>query len=192
MKNMKKFYILLTAVFLLLLPCDNVMAQALYKASVGGMISPIPPVGGFSFKTFFTNKIAFQTDIFFKTMLTGTVKEGYALYSSCVINPDLLYQNKIKEMENSYLFWLAGGGVSFGTTMVGDIKFGTNVMMGIELVFKKNPLAIQIDIRPGYGMLFTFKEEFNNLFLPSNKNPWHHFDWLIGCTFRYTLKKKTE
>jgi hypothetical protein len=192
---MKKIYLLLIASILLGLPCNKISAQAPYKASVGGMISPIPlamSVGGFSFKTFVTNKITFQTDIYFKTMLTGGIKEGYALYSSCVINPNFMYQKKMKEMKNSELFWFTGGGISLGSTMIGNAKFGANAIMGIEYIFLNKPFSIQFDIRPGYGMLFSFSKELKDYRLHPNKNPWSHFDWLIGFTLRYTFKKKND
>jgi len=189
---MKKIYLLLTAAFLLCLPCTTTMAQPPYKASVGGMISPVPPIGGFSFKTFTTNKVAFQADIYFKTMLTGSIKEGVSLYSSCVINANFIYQKTMKELKNSELFWFTGGGISFGSTMVGNIKFGVNVIMGLEFVFKNTPLSIQIDMRPGCGMLFSFSKELKKPLLHPNKNPWPHFDWLTGITFRYTFKKKID
>ena len=187
---MKKFTLIFYASILLCFSCEKLMAQAPYKASVGGMISYLPVVGGFSLKTFITKEFSFQTDIYFKTMLTGGIHEGYAIYSSCVINPNFMYQNKMKELKQSELFWFLGSGVSFGFTMKGCVKFGANAIMGIEYIFFNTPLSIQIDMRPGYGMLFSFSNEFNNLFLSNDKNPWHHFDLMIGFSIRYTFKNK--
>ena len=170
---------------------EQMSTQTPYSVSVGGMISPLCPNGGASFKTFFTNNMSFQADIYFKTMLTGAIKEGYAIYSSCVINTNFMYQKKLKEQKTSELFWFIGGGISLGCTMAGNAKFGTNTIVGLEYVFKI-PLTIQIDMRPGYGMLFSSDNELKGITLHSTKNPWSHFDWLLGLTLRYTLKNKNQ
>jgi len=103
-----------------------------------------------------------------------------------------MYQGKFKEKKYIDSFWLLGGGLSFGYTIEENGKFGANAIIGIELVNKKTPVAFQIDFRPGYGMLFSFDKTPVYAFFFSHKSPWHHFDWLIGFTIRYTFKKKID
>jgi hypothetical protein len=163
---------------------------------VGGIIFPFPlamGVDGFSFKTFLKENISFQADIYFKVMITeggeGYYFTGVAGYSSCVINTNFMYQKKLKEKEYFDMFWFMGGGASLGSTMVGNGKFGANAIMGLEFVFKRN-LVFQIDMRPGYGMLFSSGNKLRGTYYHPTTNPWSHFDWLLGCTFRYPFKTK--
>ena len=191
MKNIK---LILIASILLCLSCEKIMAQTPYKASIGGMFSPFLPVmgvGGLSFKSFCTDHLVYQTDIYLKMMITGDLDEAAAFYTSYVVNANLIYQKKMKEQEKSNLFWFMGGGVSLGFTFIGNAKFGANAIMGIEYVFSQKPLSIQMDLRPGYGILFSSFSRINGVWIP-NDNPWHHFDWYMGVTFRYTFKEKTE
>jgi hypothetical protein len=171
-------------------------AHVPYKASVGGILL----VCGYgpSFKTFFTGDFAFQTDIFFKLLFTPLIEKGYVVqnftfYSSISINPNFMYQKKIKTKDTYDLFFFTGTGVSLGITPIrGNGKFGVNAILGLELVFIF-PLTVQFDIRPGYGLLFNSSgylndsEDFNTYPCYS---PWHHFDWSFGITFRWTYKKK--
>jgi len=194
---MKKIYYLLTATLLLFLSCNKIAAQAPYKASVGGM--PLVNTLGISSKFFLGNHIAFQTDLFWKVIFTGYKYENMdkkrilgALYASLELNPNIIYQKKIKEKTISELFWFIGGGVSFGYAIGNSGKFGANGIIGIEFVDKTIPVAFQIDFRPGYGMLFSFDKTPVYAFFFSHKSPWHHFDWLIGFTIRYTFKKKVD
>jgi len=190
---MKKIYLLLTATFLLCLPCNKIMAQAPYKASVGGMY---PFALGVSFKTFFTENVALQTDILGKVVITGNIgKNNYFKYFFPVaeLNMNIMYQKKIKDKKTFELFWLMGGGVGLGCELFGlNGKFGANIILGLEFVFKNAPIAFQIDLRPGYGMLFNSGNTLNTHWFISDKNPWSHFDWLIGIALRYTFKKKTS
>ena len=179
------------ATILLCLSCYNTMAQAPYKASIGGLLGYLGM--GTSFKTFFTEHISFQTDIFGKLVLTMQADEsnlGAALYPALELNTNVMYQKRIKERKKSELFWVIGGGLSLGCDLLhGNGKFGANVIIGWEYVFKNKPLAFQIDLRPGYGMLFNSGDILKEGLHPAI-NPWHHFDWLVGFTFRYAFKEK--
>jgi hypothetical protein len=185
---MKKIKLLL---FILVFTGGNCMvkAQIPYRAGIGGMYLPAIPamgVGGVSFKTFLTEHAAFQTDIYLKMMLTGDIKHGVAIYTSYVSNTNIMYQKTLKEYTNCNLFWIMGGGVSLGFTFIGNAKFGANAIMGLEYVFLKKRFAIQMDLRPGYGILFSSYSRLNGVAIP-DKNPWSHFDWYMGVTFRYTF-----
>ena len=193
---MKKFTLIFLATILLCFSCEKLMAQAPYKASVGGILYPSLAVGP-SFKVFLTNNIAFQTDMLFKAVFTGSINEGAVLYFLLETNTNVTYQKKFKEKETYELFWLMGGGLSLGYQISGNGKFGVNTIMGFELCAKKIPLTFQMDLRPGYAMLFNMNGSpietfsvFSSNYL--DKNPWHHFDWLLGFTLRYTFKNKID
>jgi len=169
--------------------------QMPYKTSIGGIMPFTSLAFGPSLKFFFTEHLAFQADIFIKGVLTGGVdlvdnKTAFVIYLSIESNINVMYQKKIKEKNKSELFWLMGGGVSLGYCWTpNNGKFGTNVILGLEYILKNTPMAIQIDFRPGYGLLFN-SDHYISVPFSSFNNPWHHFDWFIGGTLRYTLKKK--
>jgi hypothetical protein len=196
---MKKITFYLIAVILLCLPYNKISAQAPYKASIGGM----PYYGTFlaigpSFKFFLNDNVAFQSDILYRATLTGAFIErriAFALYTVLETNTNFMYQKKLKDKKSSELFGFIGGGINFGINfgflpVEGCGKFGTNAIFGLEYVYKNIPLAIQIDLRPGYGVLFHPSGEidvFNTV-----KTPWSHFDWMFGFTLRYTFKEKNK
>jgi hypothetical protein len=210
---MKKL-ILIIIIFLSWLPCSQIWAQAdttnnilnqrvkervyktqaPYKASVGGMFPSFLTMGASS-KIFFNECGAFQAELLFKTVFAIGKKDISfgditAIYSNLETNLNIIYQKKIKEKKNAELFWLIGGGISFGYNFEVQGKFGVNTIVGLEYVFKKKPLALQIDFRPGYGMLFSFDSSNVKGFFFEHESPWPHFDWLFGFTLRYTLKDK--
>ena len=96
------------------------------------------------------------------------------------------------------LYGFAGGGVSLGYSWNGwyplyqhhinyyyythgwDLgKFGINAILGLE--YKLNiPLTLQLDFRPGYGMLFG--EEYYGY-----ANVWNYFDWSLNAGVRYAF-----
>ena len=194
MKNIK---IILSVSILFCLFCGKTNAQVPYKASVGGIMPYTSLAVGPSFKFFFTDNVAFQTDILVKGVLTGGVdvdknKISFAPYLSIEANMNVIYQKKLKENSISELFWLMGGGVSFGYSWTpGNGKFGVNTLFGLEYVFMNKPIAIQIDFRPGYGLLFNSSvDSYVEAIFFTHTNPWSHFDWFIGGTLRYTFKQK--
>ena len=191
---MKHIYLLLTSTFLLCLPCNNILAQAPYKASVGGMLPCASNAIGPSFKSFLSEKVALQVDLLYKSILAGYIEEKdiwVGIYSVVELNTNVVYQKKIKDKKVSELFWFVGSGISLGCEPIAvNGKFGANAIVGLEYVFKNIPLSIQIEMRPGYGMLFNLGEKLNdNLFIPVT-NPWSHFDWLIDLRFGKLLRKK--
>ena len=171
--------------------------QAPYKHSIGGIMHIF--AYGPSYKVFFSKKIALQTDVFLKLLLTeGDASWGtLAIYSSVSINANLIY-NKQLRTNNSYdLFLLMGSGASFGITPIQvNRKLGANVIMGVEFVYK-SLLTIQLDVRPGYGFLFNPPGrldyikggELFELHTYPLYSPWHHFDWSFGITIRKAYKK---
>ena len=184
MKNVK---LILIASILLCLSCEKVMAQSPYKMSIGGTLGVIAT--GASFKTFLTEDVSLQSDILYKVTFLG-MKFGF--YPAIEVNTNVMYQKKLKDKQNSELFWFIGGGISLGNEIMYAFngKFGANAITGLEFVFKDKPLAFQMDLRPGYGMLFNSGNELKGNAFHPNYNPWPHFDWMIGFTLRYTFKEK--
>ena len=182
---------------LLCLSCEKVMAQMPYKSSVGGVISSAM---GVSFKTFLADHVVLQTDLLKKGVYGIGYEKGvginYMNYSSLEQNTNVMYQKKIKEIKKSDLFWFAGGGVSIGYVFAMKHtcgKIGANAIVGLEFVFKKKPLSIQMDLRPGYGYLFydiSYSDPINIMPVLGGRFDWHHFDWMAGFTLRYTFKGK--
>ena len=203
MKNSRFIYnvvaVLVVGILFVASSCNKTMAQVPYKASIGGMPLYASTALGPSFKAFFTDNVAFQTDIFFKGIFTAGIDTksneiSFALYISAETNINFYYPKKLKEKNSFDLFWLTGGGISLGHQsgfgFIGGGKFGINAILGMEYVFKNKPLAIQIDFRPGYGLLFNSNNDYVETLFYTYKNPWHHYDWLMGCTLRYTFKEK--
>jgi hypothetical protein len=139
-----------------------------YKTSIGGIVPYTSLAFGPSFKFFLTEYIAFQADIYIKGVLTAGIDANihtiaFAPYMSIETNVNIYFQNKIKDKSSLALFWLFGGGMSFGYVFTPDNgKFGLNTIIGLEYIFKKRPLTIQLDIRPGYGLLFHPKDCYLN------------------------------
>jgi hypothetical protein len=172
-------------------------AQVPYRGSIGGMLPYTSNAQGPSFKAFFNENVAFQTDLLFKVAFTGgkDVKENrntFVFYFSIEANVNIVYQKKLKEKEKTDLYWLIGGGMSLGHQLfLSNGKFGLNTIIGLEYVYKKKNISLQFDVRPGYGLLYNLSEtNINTPLISFSKNPWSHFDWMMGLTLRYTFKDK--
>ncbi len=159
-----------------------------YKMSIGGVVSAIGI--GPSYKAFLGDFLAFQTDLLWKTLFTfdNDLLSGANLFSSVELYLNVMCQNRLKETKKAELFWFMGGGISLGYETSGNGKFGVNALMGLEYVFVNTPFSFQMDIRPGYGMLFNSGKELKGAHLYPSKNPWSFFDWMIGFGFRYAFK----
>jgi len=165
-------------------------AQPPYRHSVGGIGCTM---WGFSYKTFWAEKVAFSADVGLQIMCTGGEDWSNVTVSSVVLNPNLMYEGQF----NPHWYVFVGGGVSIGYnwwfSYLGTLedyargykydakrgiakggKLGANVIAGLEYVFKI-PLAVQLDFRPGYGV-----------FIKDNVR-WHHFDWNLCMGIRYTF-----
>ena len=97
---MKKFTIIFIATILLCFSCEKLMAQAPYKASVGGMLPSFLALGP-SAKFFVGEHLALQADILLKTVLTAgrdaaINKPVFAVYINLETNLNIMYQNKFK------------------------------------------------------------------------------------------------
>lgn len=111
------------------------------------------------------------------------------------LNPNFLYEGHFV----NGLYGMFGGGVSLGYNWYrgygyddnriyyGDPsfmlyyntpfgKFGTNVLLGLEYKFNA-PVTLQLDVRPGYGLLFY----------ESGGPLLHYADWSVNFGVRYTM-----
>ena len=165
----------------------SLQAQLPYRHSVGGVFCT---TWGFSYKTFWAEKLSFSADVGCHIIRTGGEVWPDCTVSSIILNPNLMYETPV----SARLYALVGGGVTLGynwkyviwhIAMQGITsdnykylgkggKLGANVIAGLEYVFKI-PLAVQLDFRPGYGV-----------FIKDNVR-WHHFDWNVCLSMRYVL-----
>lgn len=176
----KKVLLLMVAVAMIF---GQLQAQAPYKHGIGGVVGSF---NGFTYKTFFTDHLALSVDLGNSFIVTaGEYVSNIDLYT-LQLNPNLMYQGHFV----AGLYGLIGGGVSLGWNWgpykyiddrwvgrrdVREIgKFGVNAIMGLEYKFNI-PLALQLDFRPGYGLLFT------------DDPGWNHFDWNLSLSVRYAF-----
>jgi hypothetical protein len=183
----------LLAVFSVLFCVSAAFAQAPYKHSIGGTIGSMQ---AFSYKTFVTDHFAIQVDLGTKiTHTDGENARGINIWD-LELNPNFMYEGNFV----AGLYGFAGGGVSLGYSWTAwdprvhsthpiyywhynehywDCgKFGINAILGLE--YKLNiPLTLQLDFRPGYGMLFGEKFWGDNV--------WNYFDWSLNAGIRYAF-----
>ncbi len=113
---------------------------------------------------------------------------------SLEIDQNFLSQGHIKRWDDYCLDVFFGGGFSFGGVFGGTdntytysygyssclnlgVKVGLNAMLGMEFMFERIPLTLQLDFRPGYGFYFNFETgNFYPVF----------FDYAIAASVRYT------
>ena len=175
MKNLK--IKALVAIFIMVAVLST-QAQAPYKHSIGVTAGTLNAV---SYKTFFSDNIAFQADLGYKCIVTSGQHANNIFVQSFELNPNIMYEKDITK--GLYLF--GGGGLSLGYSWMFDYyyyysyrydlgKFGINAIAGVEYKFNI-PLTLQADFRPGYGLLF------------GNHTTWNYFDWALCASVRYTF-----
>lgn len=172
-------------------------ATPAYKHSVGlslGMFN------GLSMKNYLADHVYFQTDVGlsyiglpFSLIMTSTPLIGY---SDLGVRLGVMYEKQFQKHPAN--FWFVGGGIDFGKDLVDDpevfssiwpMKIGIHGIAGFEWTFKI-PLSLQLDIRPGYGILLV-----SNNFMTSNdwfvitKFPCHFFDFTVAFSIRYRFGK---
>ena len=96
---------------------------------------------------------------------------------SLIVHPNGMYEQNFHTTKYASLYWFAGGGLSLGYSFSNHFRncgqFGLNAIGGVEFAFANVPLTLQLDFRPGYGLLY-------------NKNVSHNFfDWALNLSFRY-------
>lgn len=113
------------------------------------------------------------------------LEEAWA-YVSCELSPMLMWEPTLVRRDWGDLDLYFGAGPSLGclvseATNIADIewddpylKCGANVVLGMELAFRK--MGLSFDFRPGYG----FATRFNDYQL-------HFFDWSLNMGLHFAL-----
>ena len=175
---MRKFFILSVCMFL----CGalTLNAQEPYKHSIGGGIGFVSGITGASYKTFPKDEFGIQVDLGYKPA-------SLFRYNSGVVQCNLMYQAQVGKKGNLGIMVGGGvllgvtcdinasfNSLSFQTgyyRQTGlitnedrakiakhyDAAIGFNTIFGLEYTFKKVPLTLQWDTRP--GLLFLTKCE---------------------------------
>lgn len=168
-----------------------VNAQAPYRHSIGVTGGNL---NAFSYKTFFTDHLAFSIDAGYKwTHTVATYHEKGTNYAfrhggffptTIEVNPNLMYEAPTNA---GGLHWFVGGGVSGGYSWATSYdgyygyykyyygKIGVNAIGGVEYKFNI-PLTLQADFRPGFGLMFNKHYDI------------HYFDWGVNVGVRYTIQ----
>lgn len=188
---MKHIKTLAVSALLLIATVMTLEGQVPYKNAIGIKVGSME---AFTYKTFLKKDLALEVDFGFRFgnqyayRYDGNPVKYYKNYPfwTFEVNPNLLYQAGIRQWGFGGLDWFVGGGLSLGgaqrmyefkdyyTTSVTG-KFGLNAMAGLELAFYEVPLAVALDFRPGYGMLFS--SDFVGAY----------FDWAFCLGVRYTF-----
>lgn len=197
MKKSIKNVLLLFIVTVMILPCvksqnenngkkSTSLSGRAYNAAVGGILYGAG--AGATFKMPIAEKCYVEVDL---TASAGLSLKTFKMERAIVeVNPSVMFQNKIKELINSDLYWFVGGGISVGYEMLYSCgKIGTNALIGLEFVHQTIPFSFQLDLRPGYGMLFNPDYVSNVREGGPKKMPHHLFDLMIGLSFKYTFRR---
>lgn len=218
-KIMKRYSLIITA---LLVTVVSVSARDYYNHSVGIMAGS---TYGFTYKgyVFSVDGLALLADAHVNLISTvGSGANRYSGYSARFdlknadlmtfqLNPNIIYQQRIKSWRFGAVSWYAGGGISGGIMMqlnradirmvledgkgpwvsggvldMGDKntifgKAGVNAVGGAELYFTSVPLVLDLDFRPGFGTAFR-RVEVGEESCMINVN---FFDWALAASLRY-------
>ena len=185
MKKIKSRAIFL---FLVMGMTYGISAQAPYRHSIGITVGAYENIS-LTYKTFFTDHLAFQLDFGYKYSIglrrwCGSSEAIF--YFSVDLNPNLMYESHFTKG----LYGFVGGGGIIGPSWDWDnyerwrydprylceyIKFGVNCIFGLEYKFKI-PLTLQFDLRAGYSYRFAI--------IPLDE---HLFDWNANFGIRYAF-----
>ncbi len=177
-----------------------------YTYSIGGIIGPALFTIGGSFKTSLKENLFLQTDIYSNLNIVPYFKRTYSddgnmssfstayVYTSIESSTNIMYQKKKKETKEVLTYWFIGGGVNLGWSPDERVgKAAANAIIGFEYVFKKENYSMQIDFRPGYGLLFNVnseQKEYNMLGIHAAKMPFSHFNYAFIFSLRRVFIKK--
>lgn len=166
-----------------------------YKHSVG--VSAFCSFVGVSFKFNLKNNLYLQTDFGGDAYLDFLfIPISPALGADFGTQIYILYEDKFPRRTN--VFWIAGCGLNFaGVPHIPyskqvSLKGGVKAIVGIECVFGKSPLSLQVDTRWGYGIIHStkgVKPWERNGYIPDDKT-YHFLDYGIVFSLRYNFGKR--
>ena len=133
--------------------CYSTDSTNFYKYSVGLCITSLG--GGPSIKYGVSKNCVFQTDFTGRFFINKYTKEESFLLYVFDVSQSFLFQRMFAEKKGVIYYYMFGGGVSGGVSMLRPHlwKIGTYPFFGMEFVLKKPKLSFQIDIRAGYCSL---------------------------------------
>lgn len=143
-------------------PTAKKVSKKPYRSSIGVIVGSL---NGFSNKSFAGKRFAIQVDFGLKPFLYEEYYSYYGYYGSYsgynseitgIIEADVnfLFEKDIKTSNVGGWYWFIGGGINLGLTLdSSEFKTGMNAMGGVEYIFSKVPITLQLDFRPGYGYI---------------------------------------
>ena len=170
-----------------------------YKHSVG-VINGYSILPGITYKYRSSQHFSLETDFNPKLLITGRLlseKANHIVLYMIELSGNALYQRSFAEKNNISYQYIFGGGVNGAVQPFSPViwKVGINAFMGIEFVILDSPVSLQVDVRPGYGLLLrsdkTIEEQRNylDLLTPGLKqNPQSCFDWAVNFSIRFHKK----
>ena len=171
-------------------------ATPAYKHSVG-LINGFSLLPGVTYKHCPSQQFSMETDLNPKTLITGRLlseKANHIVLIMVELSENFLYQHSFAQKNNISYQYVFGGGVSGAMQPFSPLvwKIGVNAFAGFEFVFLDRPISLQVDFRPGYGLLLrsakTLEEQRHYLDFLSpglNHNPQSCFDWAINFAIRF-------
>lgn len=165
---MKRLFYLLS----LLTLCVNISSAQSYTHSVGAVLGSY---NGISYKMMPSSEVAVQLDLAQKFAYCTDFSASFPMFS-VELAPSIMRVWPLGSSRWNYFF---GGGVVMGYNWwlptLRAYKFGINLITGAEYHFPDSPVALQLDFRPGYSLLFK-----NYVYGAC-------FDWGLNCSIRYTF-----
>lgn len=167
-----------------------------------GLIFGYSILPGITYKYRPTQHFSLETDFNPKLLITGRLlseKANHIFLYVVELSENALYQHSFAEKNNISYQYIFGGGVNGAVQPFSPViwKVGANAFAGVEFVFLDRPISMQVDFRPGYGLLLrsakTIEEQnhYWNILTPGLKrNPQGCFDWSLNFSIRFYKKDK--
>lgn len=152
-----------------------------YKNSIGVSLQSL---NGIAYKTFCTDHFAIQADLGLKFTIGASRDFAYTIEFIQTVEAAVDFMAEANLFKGLYGFIGAGPSLGYCWNLGREYqdhyeyydfaKVGASALFGLE--YKLNiPLTIQLDFRPGYGLLF------GDDYLVS------YFDWAFNAGVRYTF-----
>ncbi|MCQ2324833.1 MAG: hypothetical protein MJZ58_01420 [Paludibacteraceae bacterium] len=138
----------------------------------------------------------------------GTVEAGTNNFLTFEASPNFYYQAQAADLPGAVLNWYAGGGIGVGTLWLASndfkqvegfigfdnvnlpaFKVDEHAVVGVEFCFKKVPLNLSIDFRPGCGEFVYVTAQSIQGVTKAAAMVGVFFDWTAGVALRYRIGK---
>lgn len=139
-----------------------------------------------------------------------TVTAGTNNFLTFEATPNFYYQAQAADLPGAVLNWYAGGGIGLGVLWRASnnfnrieafpdifyenanlpaLKFDEHAVLGLEFCFKKAPLNLSIDFRPGCGEFIYVTAQSSSKVTTAAALAGVYFDWTAGVALRYRIGK---